>query len=295
MHPLLESLTSAGPVVTDGAWGTQLQQRGLQPGDIPDLWNLTRGDDVREIARAYVEAGSQVILTNTFGANRIRLEEGGAGGQAAAINEAGARLSREAAGERAVVFASMGPSGKLLMAGDITEDDLLASFTEQAQALAAGGAQGIVVETMSDPAEAVLAVRAARGTGLPVVGCMVFDSGRDKDRTMMGTTPEDAAAAMADAGADVIGANCGQGVAGFITLCSRLKAAAQGRPIWIKANAGLPTLVEGAVTYATTAEAFADYVPALVEAGAGFVGGCCGTDPRFIRAVRARVDLLRAY
>jgi 5-methyltetrahydrofolate--homocysteine methyltransferase len=290
VHSLVQSLIAKGPVLTDGAWGTQLQARGLQPGDIPDLWNLTQPDKVREVASAYVAAGSQVILTNTFGGNRFRLAEGSAADKIKAINEAGARISREAAGDRAFVFASIGPSGKMLMAGDVTEDELIEAFIEQAAALATGGAQGLVVETMSDPAEAAIAIRAAKTTGLPVVASMVFDSGKDKDRTMMGTTPEQAAAAMAGAGADVIGSNCGQGIAGFVKICARLKAAAGSLPIWIKANAGLPKVVDGKVCYETTTQQFTSYVPGLIEAGANFVGGCCGTSPEFIRAVRQKLD-----
>jgi methionine synthase I (cobalamin-dependent) len=130
-----------------------------------------------------------------------------------------------------------------------------------------------------------LAVLAAKATGLPVVACMVFDSGRNHDRTMMGTTPEQAAGSLLDAGADLLGSNCGQGIAGFVTICKRL-ADASGRPVWIKANAGLPEMIDGRTVYAQSPEQFAAYVPALVEAGAGFVGGCCGTSPAFIRAVK---------
>jgi methionine synthase I (cobalamin-dependent) len=288
--PLLQQLLARGPVLTDGAWGTQLQARGLAPGDVPDLWNLTHPDKVSEVARGYVAAGSQVILTNTFGANRFRLAEGGAADKVTEINEAGARISREAAGTRALVFASIGPSGKMLMTGDVTEDELRAAFAEQAEALVHGGANGLVVETMQDLDEARIAVAAAGATGLPVVGSMVFDSGKDRDRTMMGTTPEQAAAGLIEAGADVIGANCGQGIAGFVKICARFKAVAQGRPVWIKANAGLPRTKDGQICYETTAEEFASYVPALLEAGASFIGGCCGTSPEFIRALRQVLD-----
>src|ERR1039458_10516700 len=154
VHPLIQKITAAGPVLTDGAWGTQLQARGLAPGDTPDLWNLTHPEKVAEVARDYVAAGSQIILTNTFGANRFRLAEAGAADKVKIINEAGARISREAADSSAFVFASIGPSGKLLMNGDVTEAELLAAFSEQAQALASGGAQGLVVETMQDLDEA---------------------------------------------------------------------------------------------------------------------------------------------
>jgi 5-methyltetrahydrofolate--homocysteine methyltransferase len=285
IHPLIQKLVSSGPVLTDGAWGTQLQARGLAVGETPDVWNLTNPDKVAAVARAYAEAGSQVILTNTFGANRVRLAECGCADRGKEINEAGARLSRQAAAGRALVFASIGPTGKMLLSGDVTEEELRTAFTEQAQALAAGGADGLVVETMADLEEARIAIGAAKTTGLPVVGSMVFDSGQDKDRTMMGTTPEQAAAGLIAAGADVIGANCGQGIAGFVKICERLKAAAGAHPVWIKANAGLPELRDGKAVYATTAAQFASYIPALVKAGANFIGGCCGTSPEFIREV----------
>jgi len=285
MHPFIQQLTSRGPVITDGAWGTELQARGLGLGEFPDLWNLTHPDRVGEVAQAYVTAGSQVILTNTFGANRIRLGEQGAAERVAEINARGVEISLKAANGRARVFASIGPTGKLLMNGDVTEDELRAAFAEQARALAGARAEALVIETMSDVEEAKLAVGAARETGLPVIACMVFDSGKDKDRTMMGTTPEQTAQALTEAGADVIGANCGQGIAGFIAICQRLRAATD-RPIWIKPNAGLPTMVDGRASYTTTPDEFAGYVPALVKAGASFIGGCCGTRPDFIAAVR---------
>ncbi len=285
---LIQNLLARGPVLTDGAWGTELQKRGLAIGDFPDAWNLIHPGRVEEVARAYVEAGSQVILTNTFGANRVRLAEHEALGQLEEINRRGVEISRRAAGERARVFASIGPSGKMLMAGEVTAEELRSAFEEQARALAAGGADALVVETMSDLEEATIAVTAARVTGLPVVGCMVFDSGQDKDRTMMGTTPEQAAQGLEAAGADVIGANCGQGIAGFVTICRRLRAATT-RPVWIKANAGLPELLAGRAVYRATPESFAAHVPALAEAGANFLGGCCGTNPDFIRAVSAEL------
>ena len=288
MTPLIQQLLAGAPVVTDGAWGTQLQARGLGLGEFPDTWNLTHPERVGEVAQAYVEAGSQVILTNTFGANRIRLAEQDLADQAAEINKRGAEISRRAAAGKARVFASIGPTGKLLMSGEVTPEELRAAFLEQARALAQGGAEALVVETMADIEEAKLAVGAARETGLPVVGCMVFDSGKDKDRTMMGTSPEQAARALTESGADVVGANCGQGVAGFVSICRRLHAATD-RPIWIKANAGLPVMTDGRPQYLTTPQEFAGFVPELLLAGATFLGGCCGTSPDFIRAVKTAV------
>ena len=285
MHGLIDTLTAARTVVTDGAWGTQLQALGLEVGACPDAWNLSEPDKVRQVAAAYVQAGSDVILTNTFGSNRFMLGRHGLEDKVAEIAAAGVKISLAAADGQAKVFASLGPSGVMLMMGDVSHEQLKEGFQQQARAMADAGAHAIVVETMSDVVEARLAVEAAKSTGLPVVACVVFDSGADKDRTMMGNTPEQAAAELADAGADVIGSNCGQGIAGFLPICKRLKAATSC-PIWIKANAGLPEMVGGQTTYKQTPQDFAAYVPALVEAGAAFVGGCCGTNPEFIAAVK---------
>lgn len=284
MHALIQQLVAEGPVVMDGAWGTELQSRGLKAGESPDAWNLIHPDCVEELARAYVEAGSRIILANTFRANRIALEREGLAGRTEEINRAGVEISRRAARGRAYVFAPLGPSGKLLVSGEVSEDELRAAFTEQARALAAAGADALVIETMSDLAEAKLAVASARATGLPVVACMVFDSGKDKDRTMMGTAPEQAASELTAAEADVIGANCGQGIDHYVTLCTRL-AAATDRPIWVRPHASAPELIGDRTIYRTTPEEFATAAPSLVRAGAAFIGGCCGTGPAFIRAL----------
>jgi 5-methyltetrahydrofolate--homocysteine methyltransferase len=177
--------------------------------------------------------------------------------------------------------------------GKVGEDELREAFAQQARAMADAGADAVVVETMADPAEARLAVSAAREAGLPVVACMTFDSRPKQDRTMMGTTPEQAAEALIAAGADCVGSNCGQGIAGFVEICRRLHAAS-GRPVWIKPNAGLPEVVDGRTVYRQTPEQFAEYVPPLVEAGAGFLGGCCGTTPEYVRAIRRKLSRLNA-
>jgi len=286
---LIDELVADGPVLLDGAWGTELQARGLAIGEIPDFWNLEHADRVEEVARAYVQAGSDVILTNTFRANALALANHEDISKLEQVNRVGVEISKRAAGDRARVFASIGPSGKLLMTGQVDEASLRAAFEQQARALAAGGADAIVVETMADLAEACIAIEAARATGLPVVACMVYDSGRKKDRTMMGVTPEQAAQVLTDVGADVIGANCGNGIEGYIPVCARL-ASATDRPVWIKANAGLPTLEKGRVVYRTTPGEFVAHLDELVDAGARFIGGCCGTTPTFIAALRERLD-----
>ena len=275
---------SAGWIVTDGAWGTELQAQGLEAGECPDIWNLTRPQAVRGVASAYAAAGSRIVLTNTFRANRIALAGYGLADRVAAINRAGVELSLAGAAGRARVFASLGPSGKMFAVGEIAEDELRAAFREQAQALAAAGADGLAIETMSDLNEAAMAVEAARATGLTVVASMVYDSGRNRDRTMTGATPEQAAARLEAAGADIIGANCGRGIDAYIAIAARLRAAT-GRPIWIKPNAGLPEWIDGHVRYRVTPDEFAALARKLE--GVSYIGGCCGTTPEHIRALAA--------
>lgn len=289
MHTLLEQLLTDGPVVTDGAWGTQLQARGLSPGASPDAWNLEFPERVEEVPRAYAAAGSRVVLTNTFQANRLTLAGHGLDAQCQAINRAGVDISRRAAGDRVRVFGSIGPSGKMLFMGQVTAEELTRVFREQAEVLAEAGVDALVIETMSDLDEAKIALAAAKGTGLPVVASMVFDSGRDLDRTMMGATVEQVVRQLADAGADVLGANCGQGPAGYVAICRRMRAATD-LPLWIKPNAGLPHIEDGQTVYQTNPDEFAEYACQLVAAGASFVGGCCGAGPEFIQAVSKRVS-----
>jgi methionine synthase I (cobalamin-dependent) len=190
------------------------------------------------------------------------------------------------------VFASIGPTGKLLLTGETTEEELRAVFSEQVRALAEGGAEAIVIETMSDLTEAKAALAAAKETGLPVVACMVFDTGKNRDRTMMGATPEQVARELTEAGASAVGANCGSGIEAYVPVCRRLRAATH-LPVWIKPNAGMPELIEGRTVWRATPEEFAAQVPALVEAGAAFVGGCCGTSPEFVRAVARKLGVGR--
>jgi methionine synthase I (cobalamin-dependent) len=280
----LKELLRTSPILLDGGWGTQLQARGLQPGECPDAWNLTHPDAVESVARAYVTAGSAVILTNTFGANHLTLARHGLSAKMEEINRRGVEISRRAAGKTVRVFASIGPSGRMLVNGEVREEELQAAFVAQARALAGAGADALVIETMSDLTEASIAVAAARATGLPIVASMSFDSGPQKDRTLMGVSPEQAATTLAAAGADVIGANCGQSIDGYLPLCRRLRAATT-LPIWLKPNAGAPELVKGKALYRQSPEDFAAQIPALVQAGAQFIGGCCGTSPDFIRAI----------
>jgi methionine synthase I (cobalamin-dependent) len=284
VNPIFSDILAHAPVLTDGAMGTELQVRGLDVGQCPDAWNLTRPAEVESLTRSYVEAGSEIVLTNTFRSNRLALEAAGLAEKLEALNLAGVEITQRAAAGRAAVFASLGPSGRMVMMGEVTEETLREAYAEQVKILSVAGVDGFAIETMADLDEAKAALAAARASGLPVVVSMVFDSGKDKDRTMTGAPPERAAEELTAIGADVIGANCGRGIAGYIPICQRLRAATD-RPIWIKPNAGLPELVDGKATYRTTPEEFAAFVPAVLQAGASFIGGCCGTTPDFIRAV----------
>jgi 5-methyltetrahydrofolate--homocysteine methyltransferase len=268
--------------LADGAWGTELQKLGAPLGACLDEWNLTKPEMVRQVAESYLQAGSRVILTNTFRANPISLAPHGLDGQCAAINRAGVKISREAAGHGALVFASMGPSGKMLVAKDVTPEQLQGAFSAQARALAEESPDALLIETMIDVAEAKIAAAEALETGLPVIVSFVYDSGKNRDRTIMGATPEQVANALVSEGVHGIGANCGVGAREYIAICKRLVAACN-LPVWIKPNAGLPEIVGGVAKYKMTPGKFAEAAKELAIAGATFVGGCCGTSPEFIR------------
>lgn len=289
MGGLIDRVGRTGPVLLDGAWGTQLQARGLPIGACPDAWNLLQPGPVEEVARAYVTAGSRVILTNTFGASRIRLSRHGLADKTVEINRVGVQISRSAADDKTLVFASMGPTGAMLAMEEVSEEDMRFAFEEQAEALAGGGADAFIVETMIDLQEARIAVEAALGTGLPVVACMVFDSGKEGYRTMMGVTPEQASAELEALGVSAIGSNCGWGVEQMLPICQRLRASTS-LPLWMKPNAGLPELVDGRAEYRTTPDEFTAAALDLVECGACFIGGCCGTGPEFIRALAVELE-----
>lgn len=272
-------------ILADGAWGTELFQRGLPPGHAPEDWNLAHPDRVRDVARAYLEAGSRIILTNSFGGNRITLEAHGLGDRMRAVNEAAARLTAEAAEGKAVVAGDIGPSGKVLSIDAVTPEDLFRAFHDQAAALRDGGAQWIVVESMQDMEEMAIAVEAARkATGLPVVASMTYSLGARGYRTMMGNAPEDCVRRAEEAGADLIGANCGAGIDAYAALAPVLRRLTR-KPLWIKANAGIPRVEGGRTVYPLTPAQYASYVPALVSAGVDVVGGCCGTTPGHILEV----------
>jgi 5-methyltetrahydrofolate--homocysteine methyltransferase len=279
------------PKVSDGAWGTQLDLLGCPAGYCREEWNLSHPELVLKVASSYVNAGSNVILSNTFSANPFTLDKHGYGDKVEAFNEAGARISKQAAGNKAWVFASMGPSGKMLVTEEVSEDELYKAYLAQAKALAKGGADAIVCETFADLQEMLVAVRAVKAVGLPVVSSMTFDTGPDL-RTMMGVAAGDAAEQLSKAGADAIGCNCGVGIDGYIKVAATMRQHTD-LPIWAKPNAGLPEVQGGKTIYREGPEGFASKVNLLLKAGANFVGGCCGTSPAHISKVAAAVKTAR--
>jgi len=280
-------------LVLDGAWGTELTRRGLPAGEAPERWNLTNAARVAEVPGAYCDAGAQVVLTNTFGGSRCKLEKVGLADRVAEVNRCGAQISKNAVRDRALVFASVGPTGDFIEPlGTLTVTAAEDMFAEQIDALLAGGADAIVVETMTDLQETLCAVRAARRVqaDVPVVASLTFDKGARGYATMMGVTPATAAEQLAAADVDVIGTNCGNGIETMIAIVHELRAHCT-LPLWARPNAGVPQLVDGTTVFPDSPAAMAGKIAALRDAGASMIGGCCGTTPAHIRAI---ADALRA-
>ncbi|GMU92787.1 MAG: hypothetical protein AMXMBFR4_18450 [Candidatus Hydrogenedentota bacterium] len=296
MPSILAALKRKKLLVSDGAWGTMLMGAGLRPGECPELWSVERPEALLNIGRQYLDAGADLITTNSFGASRFNLARYGLGERAAELNAAAAAISRQAAGPDHCVIASVGPTGKMVLMGDVTEQDLYDAFCEQVVALEKGGADACCIETMSAIDEAIQAVRAAKDhTTLEVICTFTFE--REMGGvyyTMMGVTPEQMATALVEAGADIIGTNCSQGPLPMVSIVREMRAAAPTVPILVHPNAGCPTHTDAGDIYPETPESMAACVHDLVSAGADIIGGCCGTTPAHIRAIARAVDIERA-
>ncbi len=279
-------------LLSDGAMGTQLQQAGLEPGACGEAWNLDAPEKVLAIQQRYVDAGSDCIITNTFGGSRIMLERHDEASRVAAINRAAAEIAREAFGNKsAFVLGDIGPFGGLLEPyGEIAESRVEVAFAEQADALVSGGVDAIIIETQTALEELGIGIRAAKAAGAPcVIGSMAFDKMLESDdvRTMMGTSPEQAAEFMVEQGADIVALNCGTGVDMKLAAATvKLYRDTCGLPIMAQPNAGLPVLENMKVVYKETPDEMAEGVTGLVDAGARILGGCCGSTPDHIRKFR---------
>lgn len=280
-----EMIAAPGVILADGAMGTMLFDAGLQFGESPERWNVEHPERVQAVHRAYLEAGSRILLTNTFGGNRWRLSLHGLEPRVREFVEAGARVAVEAAGGRALVAGDIGPSGSLLAPlGELDEAEAVAGFAQQAEALLDGGVDVIWIETMSDLGEVTAAMRGVRqaSADVPILTTLTFDT---RGHTMMGVTPEKALQVLSQQGAAAIGGNCGNGPEEILGVIEKMRAASPGAILIAKANAGLPTLVGGRAVYAATPESMAEYALAAAERGARVVGACCGSTPAHLRAM----------
>ena len=287
MRSLNAALKNGKVLISDGAWGTLLHSRGLQPGECPELWNVTHRDEVFAVAKSYIDAGADIILTNSFGGSPYKLEHYNLRDRAAELNETAAAISRQAANEDHFVLGSIGPTGVVLMMGQVSEQELYDGFCIQAEALQKGGADAICIETMSAIDEAALAIRAAKeSTDLEIVCTFTFEKTMNGEyRTMMGISPIDMVKAVKEAGASIIGTNCGNGFDQMIDIVKEIRTADKTIPLLVHANAGKPEFKDGETVFPETPELMASKVKDLVKSGANIIGGCCGTTPDHIRAL----------
>ncbi|MGQ9799653.1 MAG: homocysteine S-methyltransferase family protein [Ignavibacterium sp.] len=291
MKKFFERLFEKKILVSDGAWGTELFKAGLKTGECPELWNETNRNLIFKLAKNYVDAGSDIISTNSFGGSLIKLSHYGLEEKTYALNKTAAEISKEAAGDK-LVMGSVGPTGKFLISGNISPEELIDSFTIQIKGLIDGGVDAILLETFYDIDEAECAVKAVRNfEDIPLICSFTFDRNSSGEyRTMMGETPKEVLQAMITLGVDVVGINCGGGYNNSIDLVSQLRSYSHNIPILVQLNVGLPETVEGKIIYSETPEVITNYVKSYLNIGVNIIGGCYGTTAEHIRVIRNLVD-----
>jgi 5-methyltetrahydrofolate--homocysteine methyltransferase len=295
MRKIKDKLKEGKVILSDGSWGTFLGEKGLTMNDCPELWNKTHRDIVLEVPQEYIAAGSEMVETNSFGGNKIKLEQYGLGNETYDLNKMAAEISREAAGEKIIVLGSIGPTGKLLMTGEITEAELYEAFKLQVEGLRDGGVDAFCIETFFDLDEALIALKAVReNSDLEAAITFTFDNKGGAFYTMMGVTPAQMAEKLLEAEVDVFGTNCGNGFEGMIDIVREIRTVDKEFPVLVHANAGLPIMENGKVVYPDSPERMAALTPALVEAGANIIGGCCGTNPEHIKAIKKELDKINS-
>lgn len=295
MKGLLERVRAGDILVADGAIGTMLMARGLERGQPPESFNLARHDVLEAIAAEYLKAGADIVQTNTFGGSRLKLAQYALGGKVTEINRNAVIAVRKSVGDRAYVSGSCGPTGPFLRPyGDIEPEEMIGVFREQIAALVDAGVDVICIETMIDLHEAVCAVTAARqvSRSVPVMATMTFDQTPRGFYTIMGASILDAVKGLEAAGADIIGSNCGNGIEKMVLIAREFKEHT-ALPVIIQSNAGLPELRGAEVVYPETPDFMAQKALELVEIGVSIIGGCCGTTPQHIRALKNVVDARR--
>ncbi len=288
----MERLKRGDRIVADGAMGTMLFQRGLQPGECPESVNLNDPGILEEVARLYANAGAEIVQTNTFGASPAKLSEYGLSDRTEEINAVAVEAVRKGVGNRAYVSASCGPSSRILKPyGDTDPGELSTGFERQLTALIGAGVDLVCVETMTDLNEALIAVEAAKkvSPGTPVAATMTFDETPRGFFTIMGVGVGEAASGLERAGADVIGSNCGNGIERMIDIAREFRKHSP-LPLLIQANAGQPDMIDNQLVYPETPEFFAEKSLELVDIGVSIIGGCCGTTPSHIREIRRLID-----
>jgi len=294
MENILSRIKSGEILLSDGAMGTMLMSKGLKSGESPEIINLVKQELLKEIAQTYLDAGADLIQTNTFGASPIKLANYGLDSKTEEINKNAVIAVKEIVKDKAYVNASVGPSGKMIYPlGELTQDLLFDNYFRQINALISAGADVISIETMSDILEAVLAVKAAKeiNKNIPVIASMTFEKTKRGYYTIMGVTIPKAAKELKQAGADIIGSNCGYGILDMIDIAGEFRKCSD-LPIIIQSNAGIPEINNGNLIFPESTEFMSSHIKELIDAGISIIGGCCGTTPEYISAFRTEIDLI---